>query len=54
VIEAKLDRLFWIFERRSTTLDDLIAVANFRAIQHFLGQFGRFVVFVPRSVGLAP
>jgi len=45
VVETKLHRLFWIFQRRPATPDDFVAVANFRAIQHLLCQFGSLVVF---------
>ncbi len=49
MVEAKLHRLFWIFQGRSATPDDLGAVANFRAIQHLLRQFRSLVVFSLRD-----
>src|SRR3954451_18135973 len=45
VIEAELDRLLWIFQRRPATPDYSVAVANFGTGQHLFGQLGRLVVF---------
>ena len=45
MVETKLHRLFWILQGRPATLDDSVAVANFRAIEHLLRQFGSLVVF---------
>ena len=49
MVEAKLHRLFWIFQGWSATPDDFVAVANFRAIQHLLRQFRSLVVFSLRD-----
>ena len=45
VIKTKLHRLLWIFQGRSATPDDSVAVADFRAIQHLLRQLGSLVIF---------
>jgi hypothetical protein len=44
-IEAKPSPPLWIFQGRSATHDDFVAVANFRAVQHLFCQFRRLIVF---------
>jgi hypothetical protein len=44
-----------MIQRRPAAFDDPVAVANFRAIQHLLGQFGSFVVLgLGDAMGINP